>query len=125
MLKLSHAHSLVLIVYKKEINLKYIAVFFINLYQKYVSPYKGFRCAYASIYGGDSCSQAVKKILLDEGVVKGFYSSQSRFRNCRNANEERRKRRREDACDCLSEGFCQATEGCDLPSCDIPCDCSF
>ncbi|NOQ34418.1 MAG: membrane protein insertion efficiency factor YidD [Methylococcaceae bacterium] len=117
--------------------MKYIAVFFISIYQKYISPYKGFRCAYASVYGGDSCSQAVKQIFISEGCIKGFYSSRSRFRDCRKANEERKKRWRDKKGDCIELG-CETAEGCipdkngdsicggcDMPSCDVPCDCSF
>lgn len=114
--------------------MKYIAVFLINLYQQYISPYKGFCCAYASLYGGNSCSQAIKLILIEEGCLRGYSMSQSRFRDCRNANEELNRRRQNQACECLGDGGCELAEGCPSISsktlfdnaCDIPsCDCSF
>jgi len=32
----------------------------ISLYQRYVSPYKGFRCAHRVLHGGDSCSEYIQ-----------------------------------------------------------------
>jgi len=114
--------------------LKHIIIFFINIYQAYISPYKGFQCAYAFLYGGNSCSQAIKQTLLEEGCIKGFHYSRSRFKHCKNANNILKKRRKEGACDCPLEGICECAEGC-IPkqgssildsSCDVlPCDCSF
>ena len=114
--------------------MKYIAIFFINFYQRYISPYKGFQCAYASLYGGNSCSQAIKQILLEEGCIKGFHYSRSRFKRCKNANNILKRQCKEGLCECFSEGVCECAEGCISKksssildsSCDfIPCDCSF
>ena len=55
----------------------------ITLYQRYISPYKGFRCAYGIYYGGSSCSAVVKRIVLSEGLFGGWSSIVNQFRRCR------------------------------------------
>ncbi|MDQ7091541.1 MAG: membrane protein insertion efficiency factor YidD [Methylococcales bacterium] len=114
--------------------MKSLVVFLIQIYQRYLSPYKGFRCAHAVLEGGDSCSQAIKLKVLNQGCLKGFYFSRLQFERCRKANKTLIKRRRIDQCDCLSDGACQCMENCfskdTLPSfdsaCDVcACDCSF
>lgn len=130
--------------------MKYIVVFFINVYQRYISPYKGFRCAYAALNGGDSCSEAVKKIVLEQGCFNGRQEISARFKECRKANrllalnrQNRSKCDGSECCDCLDcadvdlcarKKSCNPDFSCDLPSCelspcdsgfDLPCDCSF
>ena len=94
-------------------------VFMITLYQKYISPRKGFRCAHAFYYGGLSCSQAVKAIVDEQGVWRALLYSEQRFRECRRSvillRSERKKKKDEaqdkrwescdfglEACDCIS-----------------------
>ncbi len=109
--------------------MKYTLILVINYYQRYISPYKGFHCAYANQYGGDSCSQAIKRILLNEGCIKSFHFSRSRFRNCRNANETLRRGNKLGSCDCLGEGTGQCAENCISNQISSVCDsfdcCSF
>jgi len=61
------------------------AVSLIELYQRFVSPHKGFRCAHAAYHGGCSCSQAVKQIVLADGLRKGLRQIRQRFRDCQAA----------------------------------------
>lgn len=35
----------------------------ITLYQRWLSPHKGFRCAHAALYGGLFCSGAIARII--------------------------------------------------------------
>ncbi len=58
-------------------------VWLIGLYQKYVSPYKGFRCAHRVRHGGLSCSEAVRAIVLEEGLWCGRSQIRQRFQDCR------------------------------------------
>jgi len=125
---------------------KTLVILLIVFYQKFISPLKGFRCAYAVLHGGDSCSEAVKKIVRDQGPVCGYADIRTRFRACKEANEtliRNRQRRRgqndcDECCDCDCGCDCidacpskkaDACDGihCDLPDlpCDGPCDCSF
>lgn len=57
-------------------------VLLIDLYQRFLSPYKGYRCAHARYHGGASCSGAVKRIVIEQGVVHGAPLIRQRFRDC-------------------------------------------
>ena len=59
--------------------------YLIHFYQKYISPYKGFRCAHGAYYGGDSCSGAVSKIIRRKGLINGFTAIKNQFRRCSHA----------------------------------------
>jgi putative component of membrane protein insertase Oxa1/YidC/SpoIIIJ protein YidD len=126
----------------KHTPVKHLAILLIVFYQKFISPFKGFRCAYAVLRGGDSCSEAVKKIVRDKGLLGGYRDIRARFQACKEANEtlirNRQRRRGRNDCDecfdCDCTDACRfkksdACEGmsCDLPDlpCDGPCDCSF
>jgi len=122
-----------------------IAILMINFYQRFLSPVKGFRCAYGALHGKGTCSQIVKDIVRHEGVFKGWPKIKQQFNNCKSAylqlqdnpdldKGKKKKKRKCDNCDCPSP--------CDLPiSCggkgggggldcdspcdfDLPCDCS-
>ena len=89
----------------KELNKA--AAYLITLYQKYVSPHKGFRCAAGAYYGSATCSQAVKQIILQDGVVGGRARIRQQFLLCsaaaRSIKEEDQvdpeEKRRYDCCD--------------------------
>ena len=36
--------------------MKYLIIFLIKIYQKFISPLKGYSCAYRAIHGSSSCS---------------------------------------------------------------------
>ncbi|HIQ07804.1 MAG TPA: membrane protein insertion efficiency factor YidD, partial [Thiotrichaceae bacterium] len=42
--------------------------YFISLYQRNISPHKGFTCAHRGLHGGDSCSEYARKKLLEKGT---------------------------------------------------------
>ena len=64
------------------------AIASITGYQKYVSPYKGFSCAHRVFYGGESCSQYVKRILGEVGFSEAITASRRRFSECREAHHK-------------------------------------
>lgn len=115
------------------------AVYAINFYQRHLSPYKGFQCAYRVHTGRCSCSEYAKRIVRKRGVGALFVALPRQFARCRSAytallatqatqtREQRRQRpsrnreNKTDWCQCGELPF----ELSDLP-CDIgPCDCSF
>lgn len=49
-----------------------ISVAAISGYQKHISPYKGFACAYHLLYGGESCSNYLKRVVTKEGLKVAF-----------------------------------------------------
>jgi len=108
-----------------------LPILLIRFYQRFISPYKGFRCAHAALHKGDSCSGAVVSIIEEEGMVRGFGKIKARFRDCNLAymqlleeqGETGRKRKWYDNCDCGCDVFsCIPHKSCDL---DLPCDCSL
>ncbi|KEF34417.1 hypothetical protein RDMS_07145 [Deinococcus sp. RL] len=58
----------------------------IRLYQRHLSPRKGFRCAHAALHGGESCSAAVTRIVREDGLLRGRSRIAARFGACREAH---------------------------------------
>ncbi|WP_020396521.1 membrane protein insertion efficiency factor YidD [Thiolinea disciformis] len=83
----------------------------INFYQRFISPYKGFRCAHAAWHGGNSCSQAIKLIIAEQGLWAGRDLIKQRFQDCKMAyqqlqtnKEEEQKEKRDPICsDCAGD----------------------
>lgn len=88
----------------------------IRLYQRHLSPRKGFSCAYRVHTGRASCSALGYRAVRRHGAFKGLALTRERTRRC---GAEHRHHgplpRRLHA----QQGVCDA--GCDLP-CDSPCD---
>ena len=73
-----------------------LAVLSIAGYQKYLSPHKGFACAYRVLYGEHSCSQYLKDQIQERGLLQGVPLARKRFQACREAkiilqNQSRKK----------------------------------
>ena len=99
----------------------------INFYQHYLSPYKGFCCAYRARTGRRSCSAYAKAVVARLGVHALFDAMPRQFARCKAAyaslsaaatmpNGEQKEERRKkwwDNCDCNP-----------LNCADLPCDCS-
>lgn len=119
--------------------LKSFLVLLIEIYQKYISPYKGYRCGHGVFYKGDSCSCAVRKVIQRRGLIRGYSDIRNQFARCSYAyerlNEEKdKKRRKKDnwMADCLELPcnviYCMPSpkkwcKGSDVDGCDLPCDC--
>jgi len=119
--------------------MKIIYRFMIGLYQKYLSPRKGYRCAYSLEHGGSGCSGAVLNILETHGLFRGWSLIKHRFHECSEAAEKRKKRKKEGSGSCpdcstvdnaceganCGLGCANGAKKCDLP--DMPdcgsCDC--
>lgn len=111
-------------------------------YQRYISPKKGFRCAYRVIHGGTGCSGYAKQRIREDGIIRAIPDIRKRLTACKETalsvrsrcekGKTRRRARKRDgcinSCDCadfslftmrtpsLEENSC---EGCgDLQSCD-------
>jgi uncharacterized protein len=92
-------------------------LFLIRIYQRYLSPYKGFSCAYRVHTRHASCSQLGYRAVRLHGARKGLAILRQRTYLCGIAHRRYcavplppRSRQ---------AGFCDL--GCDLP-CDGPCD---
>jgi putative component of membrane protein insertase Oxa1/YidC/SpoIIIJ protein YidD len=72
-----------------------LAIAAINGYQRYLSPYKGFRCAHRVLHQGESCSQYVKRAVREEGLFVALRRSRVRFAECKEASRVIQIRRRD------------------------------
>ena len=123
----------------------------IGLYQRYVSPYKGFCCAYRAQTGRRSCSAYGKAIATRLGFVALIQALPRQFDRCRssfvalagasvarqsnaktigqtNAKGPLKKDPRNDRRECDPFDACDVADlasNVDLGGCDLPCDCSF
>ena len=59
-----------------------VAVGAIDLYQRFVSPYKGFSCAHRVASGGRSCSQFAKRLVAKVGLLRFGPLLMRRLRKC-------------------------------------------
>ena len=114
------------------------------IYQRYISPYKGFRCAHAVLHDGPGCSGYAKEALRARGFLAAIPLVRARFRDCRAAYEALRESRdetlgqrtrrygkdlRDTCCDAVVSESCGTCTGggtrsahhC-IPDCDI-CSC--
>ncbi|MDF3036145.1 MAG: hypothetical protein K0S28_1419 [Paucimonas sp.] len=101
--------------FRKRIHavLKSAALFSISLYQRYLSPYKGFCCAYRVYTGRRGCSAAGARAIRRFGVMAGLAVLRRRLFLCgvayrRNAPPVKRPH-------IAQRGDCD-------PGCDLPCD---
>lgn len=104
----------------------------IRAYQRYVSPYKGFHCAFHAHTGRQTCSGYGYRVFARYGTVRGWRLLRRRFGACSAAAH----RHYEDCAQAHAHkahsthrqaGFIDCG-GCDVPGCDLPdvgnvCDC--
>lgn len=65
--------------------MRFFLILLISFYQRFISPCKGFHCAYGYYHHGVSCSGQVKLILRKHGVVAGWPLIRRQFWQCRQA----------------------------------------
>lgn len=88
----------------------------VRLYQRFISPRKGYGCAYRRIYGGSGCSGVGSRLIRRYGLLKGWALLQRRFAYCRHACAEYRTvsaQRR------YQQGFCDIGDACDPDCADV------
>lgn len=54
-------------------------------YQRYLSPYKGFRCAHRALHHDESCSAYAKRVISEQGISAALPAIRRRFAECREA----------------------------------------
>lgn len=93
------------------------AVIAINGYQRYISPHKGFCCAYRVVTGEDSCSEYVKKTIIRKGFFRSLTEIRNRFQDCKEsaryinkAKEAEASNKQKEDDDSPSDGACIAAE---------------
>lgn len=58
------------------------AISAIGFYQRYISPYKGFRCAHRVLHSESSCSAYAKVMVQRQGLREAIPAIRQRFRDC-------------------------------------------
>ncbi|WP_426117055.1 membrane protein insertion efficiency factor YidD [Massilia sp. PWRC2] len=100
--------------------MKSLALYAIRLYQRYLSPYKGFSCAYAAVCGHASCSALGYRAIRRFGLWRGVGVLDQRLYRCGVAY--RRLQRVTLAVPRSRQAGIIDCGGCDVPSsCDLPC----
>jgi len=101
--------------------IKMTLIYGIKLYQKFISPKKGYRCAHSVVHGGTGCSGAVIKIIKENSFFSWRNLINKRFADCKQANIQHKKDKKEkNGCKkCLPdfEDGCDLLDGCD--GCDF------
>ncbi len=95
----------------------------ISIYQRYISPYKGFQCAHAYLHQGDSCSAAVKTIIADQGIIQGYVDIRHRFKACSYAYEDIQRDKQEEEEKRKKTTCGDVYDTCTAPLDIITCDC--
>ena len=109
--------------------MKVLALWAIRAYQRAISPYKGFRCAYRAHTGCASCSALGYRAIRRFGVIGGMRLLDRRLVKCGVAHRRYRPAmgtllaRQAGFCDCDVGGMqCDTLGDC---ACDLPCDFNF
>lgn len=63
-----------------------LSVKLIESYQKYISPKKGFSCAYRVLHVRESCSQYAKRQIREQGLINAMPLIRQRFQACKSAS---------------------------------------
>ncbi|MCP2040581.1 putative component of membrane protein insertase Oxa1/YidC/SpoIIIJ protein YidD [Neisseria sp. HSC-16F19] len=84
----------------------------IRLYQRHLSPRKGYDCAYRVLHGGSGCSGVGYRLIRRYGLIRGYGALRRRFAHCRAARAQLYKR-------AVGAAYYQRGD-CDLP---LPADC--
>lgn len=91
--------------------MKALALLLIRLYQRHLSPRKGYRCAYRAHTGRASCSALGVRAVRRHGAWRGYALLRRRLDRCGAIHRRHPAARRAHR----QAGFC------DLP-CELPCD---
>lgn len=83
------------------------AIFSINFYQKYISPNKGYCCAYKYYSTKDSCSEFAKKSFMKYGFIKSIMLTKIHLKKCKEVHFYIEKNKLENEKKNKEESYCQ------------------
>ena len=106
-----------------------LALAAIGVYQRYISPHKGFCCAYRAHTGAASCSALGARVIRRHGLFAGCVLLRQRlkrcgevYRQCHPPGQRPLAAQRGDCdvgCDTPGDG-CDVSDACDCCDCDFP-----
>lgn len=102
--------------------MKALALWAIRAYQRFLSPRKGFHCAYRAYTGHPSCSALGYRAIRRFGVVDGIVVLQSRLHKCSVACRRYRPPVPKQVL-ASQAGFIDCECGPSPCEWDLPCDC--
>ena len=97
--------------------MRWAALGAIGAYKRYLSPYKGFCCAYREHTGRASCSTLGARVIRRHGVFAGLTLLRQRTRRCGSVHRQCRTDASRPRA--AQRGDCDLG-GCDLGGCDLP-----
>ena len=101
--------------------MKLFALYLIRFYQRWLSPHKGFVCAYRHHTGCGSCSALGHRAIRLFGVWKGIAVIRARLVQCGRIYEKHRKKTSLSRHLHAQRGDCDLDcGGCDGVGCDVP-----
>ncbi len=96
-----------------------LSVAAIRGYQRFLSPYKGYHCAYGAYYqGGASCSEYGRRSIERFGLVEGGLMLRARFDECAFAASRLRAVAAQQKCGTWKSSGCCEGSGDIYLSCD-------
>jgi putative component of membrane protein insertase Oxa1/YidC/SpoIIIJ protein YidD len=93
--------------------MKVLALAAIWFYQRYLSPLKGFACAFGVHTGRDSCSAYSKRVIARHGLLTGLALLKRRLSACAEVHQRHSPQHH------VSARYRAQAGHCDLP-CDLP-----
>lgn len=116
--------------------LKRSFLFMIALYQRFLSPIKGYHCAHHRLHNGDTCSNAIKKIVIENELTNVPSLARKRFEECKQASATLRRLANSQRADISCDVPCSGPDSCggdslnsscgkDREACSQPCDVCF
>ncbi|MFO1094958.1 MAG: membrane protein insertion efficiency factor YidD [Planctomycetaceae bacterium] len=82
-----------------------ISIALIRAYQRWISPYKGFRCPHRLLHRGRSCSEFALHEIRERGVRVALPGIRNQFRECGDAARILRQQRRAARVLVASDGY--------------------
>jgi putative component of membrane protein insertase Oxa1/YidC/SpoIIIJ protein YidD len=111
-----------------------LGVTLIEAYQRWLSPHKGFCCAYGALHGSGTCSSIGKRIMREQGALKFLRLMPTQFAACKAAAsilaaetaEQRAARRKARLAQypALNDACNLAACACDVTECGSALDCA-
>jgi len=96
-----------------------VSIAAINFYQHYISPHKGYCCAYRVYTGENSCSQYAKTVINEHGLLNAFPLIKEQFERCafaaQNLEKEREEKKKKSDTEVLGDYACDL--GCHTLDC--------
>ena len=82
-----------------------LAILFIKIYQRHISPKKGYVCAHRYYHGGDSCSEYTKKCITEFGIIKTIPLFFERLDDCKKTFNEYQEKEKNQSSSCSDKTY--------------------